>query len=154
WEAQLASTPGVEAVGAVSHLPLDDYPNWYSPFRPEGVSQISGAAFLADHRAVTAGFLRAMGTRLIEGRYFDDRDRAGAPQVVIVDDFLASTTWPGQSAIGKKIEAEHFTPKGIVPVWAEVVGVVEHVRAHSLAKRVRPEVYIPFEQSPRSPLSY
>src|SRR5262249_42734026 len=144
WDARIAAMPGVEAVGAASHLPLDDYPNWYSPFRPEGVSKIDGAAFLAGHRAVAPGVLRAVGARLIEGRYFDDQDRAGGKQVVIVDDLLASTTWAGQSAVGKKIESEHFTPSGIVPVWSEVVGVVEHVRVHSLAKKVRPEIYIPF----------
>jgi putative ABC transport system permease protein len=154
WEAQAGSMPGVEAVGGSSHLPLDDYPNWYSPFRPEGVSSVEGAAFLADHRAVTPGYLKAMGTRLIEGRYFDDQDRADGRQVVIVDELLASTTWPGRSAVGKRIESEHFTAKGIEPVWADVVGVVEHVRSHSLSKKVRPEIYIPFEQSPRSPLSF
>jgi putative ABC transport system permease protein len=154
WEAQIAALPGVESVGAVSHLPLDISVNWYSPFRPEGVSKTEGAAFLADHRAVTAGFLPAMRTRLLDGRFFNDRDRAGGREVVIVDDLLASTTWPGQSAVGKKIESEHFTNRGIIPVWAEVVGVVEHVRGHSLSKVVRPEIYIPFEQSPRSPMNY
>lgn len=154
WEAQLSSLPGVESVGAASHLPLDDYPNWYSPYRPEGVSANQGATLIADHRSTTPDYLRAMGTRLIEGRYFGPDDRAGGRQVVIVDDLLANTTWPGQSAIGKRLESEHFTSQGIVPVWTEVVGVVEHVRNHSLSKQVRPEIYIPFEQSPRSPLSY
>jgi len=154
WESQIAALPGVESVGAVSHLPLDDYPNWYSPFRPDNVPKAEGAAFLADHRAVTPGYLRAMGTHIIEGRYFNDQDSAAGRPVVIVDELLASTTWPGQSAVGKRIETERFTQRGIVPVWGEVVGVVEHVRAHSLAKKVRPEVYIPFEQSPRSPLAY
>ena len=32
WEAELAALPGVERVGAISHLPLDqDLPNWYGP---------------------------------------------------------------------------------------------------------------------------
>ena len=154
WEAQIGALPGVEAVGAVSHLPLDDYPNWYSPFRPDHIPKAEGAAFLADHRAVTPGYLHAMGTRLLEGRYFNDQDSAAGKPVVIVDELLASTTWPGESAVGKRIETERFTQRGIVPVWGEVVGVVEHVRAHSLAKKVRPEVFIPFEQSPRSPLSF
>ena len=55
--------------------------------------------------------------------------------------WLAHSTWPGQSAIGKKIEVEHFTGHGIKPVWSEVVGVVEHIRNHSLSKKVRGEVY-------------
>jgi len=154
WESRVASLPGVEAVGAISHLPLDDYPNWYSAYRPEGVSQINGATLLADHRCATPGYFRAMGAKLIEGRLFDEQDRAGGREVVIVDDLLARSTWPGQSAIGKRIESEHFTPQGIVPVWGEVVGVVEHVRNHSLSKQLRGEIYIPFEQSPRNHLSF
>ena len=39
WEAKVAALPGVDAVGAVSHLPLDDYPNWYSPYRLEGMTK-------------------------------------------------------------------------------------------------------------------
>jgi len=154
WDSAIAALPGVAAVGAASHLPLDNYPNWYSPFRPEGVSETQGAALLADYRSVTPGFFQAMGTRLIEGRFFDETDRAGARQVVIVDDLLASTIADSRSAIGKRIESEHITDRGFTPVWSEVVGVVEHVRVHSLSKKIRPEIYIPFEQSPRSPLSY
>ncbi|HYL77998.1 MAG TPA: ABC transporter permease [Bryobacteraceae bacterium] len=154
WEARLASLPGVESAGGVSHLPLDDYPNWYSPYRPEGLSESDAATLLADHRAITPGYFRSMGTKLLEGRFFDAQDRAGGRQVVIVDDMLARSAWPGQSAVGKKIEAEHFTSKGIVPVWGEVVGVVEHIRNHSLSRKLRGEIYIPFEQTPREHLSF
>jgi|CZKS01.1.fsa_nt_gi putative ABC transport system permease protein len=153
WESKLATLPGVDAVGGVSHLPLDDYSNWYSPYRPDGVAQ-SAATTLADYRAITPGYLRAMGTRLLEGRVFDDRDRAETQQVVLVDDMLARSAWPGESAVGKKIETEHFTRKGVVPVWAEVVGVVEHVHNHSLSKRLRAEVYIPFTQTPREHMTF
>jgi predicted permease len=154
WEAHLQSLPGVEAVGATSHLPLDDYPNWYSPYRPADVPAQQASGLIADHRCVTPGYLRAAGTRLIEGRYFNGQDRAGGRQVVIVDELLARATWPGQSAVGKQVESEHFTSSGIIPVMAEVVGVVEHVRNHSLAQQVRPEIYIPYEQSMRSHLSF
>ena len=153
WEAQLAAIPGVEAVGTGTQLPLDDYPNWYSPVRPEGAAEGYSAGLLADHRAITPGFLPALGTRLIAGRYFDGRDGADAPRVAIVDEMLARTAWPGQSAIGKRVEGEHTTYRGFVPEWCEVVGVVEHIRNHSLSKEVRGEIYFPFDQSPRSHLS-
>ncbi len=154
WESRVASLPGVESVGAVSHLPLDDYPNWYSPYRPEGMSENRAAGLLADYRAITPGYMRAMGGKLVEGRFFNAMDRAGGRQVVLVDDLLARSAWPGQSPLGKKIEAEHFTRDGIVPVWSEVVGVVEHIRNHSLSKKLRPEIYIPYEQTAREHLSF
>lgn len=154
WETQLAALPGVEGVGATSHLPLDDFPNWYSPYRPQGITESQASTMIADYRCVTPGYLAAMDARLIEGRYFDQQDRAGGRQVLIVDDLLARSTWPGQSAVGKKMEAEHVTGDGFQPVQSVVVGVVEHVRNHSLTKELRGEIYIPFEQSPRSPLSW
>ena len=155
WETELAALPGVGRAGAISHLPLDtDIPNWYGPYRIEGMTQNQAATLVADHRCVTPGYFAAMGARLVEGRYFDRQDRAVGRQVVIVDDLLAHTTWPGQSAIGKMIVAEHVTNNGFAPVSSEVVGVVEHLHNHSLTKQVRGQVYMPFEQSPRSPLTF
>lgn len=95
-----------------------------------------------------------MRVRLIEGRYFDEQDRAGGRQVVVVDEKLARSSWPGQSAVGKRIEAEHVTNRGFEPLPSVVVGVVQHVRNHSLTREVRAEIYVPFEQSPRSPLTW
>ncbi len=154
WEAKVASLPGVDAVGAVSHLPLDDYPNWYSPYRPEGMTGDQAAGLIADYRATTPGYFRAMDTKLLSGRFFDEQDRANGRQVVLVDDMLARSAWPGQSAIGKKIEGEHLTSQGFQPVWSEVVGVVEHIRNHSISQERRGEIYIPLEQSPREHLSF
>ena len=155
WEGQLAALPGVERVGATSHLPLDtDIPNWYSPYRPEGVDENTAAALISDLRCVTPGYFAAMGARLIEGRYFDWQDRAGSRQVIIVDESLARATWPGQSAIGKTIVAEHLTGNGFEAIPSVVVGVVEHLHNHSLTKEVRGQIYLPFDQSRRSPLTF
>jgi predicted permease len=142
-------------VGATSHLPLDtDIPNWYSPYQPEGIDKNQAATLVSDLRCVTPGYFAAMGAHLLEGRYFDPQDRANTRQVAIVDDLLARTTWPGQSAIGKRIVAEHVTNDGFRPILTVVVGVVEHLHNHSLTRQVRGQIYMPFEQSPRSPLTF
>ncbi len=155
WEAQLAALTGVESVGATSHLPLDnDIPNWYSAYQPEGVDKNEAATLVADLRCVTPGYLAAMGARLIEGRWFDRHDRAGGQPVLIVNDLLARTTWPSQSAVGKKIVAEHLTENGFKPILSVVVGVVEHLHNHSLTQQVRGQIYMPFEQSRRNPMTY
>jgi predicted permease len=155
WESQLRSIPGVLAVGATSHLPLDkDIPNWYSPYRLEGATKDESEALISDLRCVTPGYFAAMGARLKEGRYFTADDRAGSQEVVIVDDLLARSNWPGQSALGKKIEAEHTTENGFKPIWSVVVGVIDHIQNHSLTQPVRGQIYMPFEQSPRSPLTF
>jgi putative ABC transport system permease protein len=155
WTERIAAIPGVERAGAVTHLPLDDYPNWYGRFQVPGVEQSNeNGMLIADLRAVTPDYLQTMGTRLIEGRYFDAHDTADAPKVAIVDEMLARRVWPGQSAIGKRILAQHTTPGKFEDQWCTVAGVVEHVRNHSMTREVRSEIYLPFEQSPRSPATF
>ena len=87
-----------------------------------------------------------MGARLIEGRYFDQQDRDGGRHVLIIDEVVARSAWPGESPIGRTIEIQGDP--------LTVVGVVEHVRNHSLTEDVRGVVYFPVDQSPRSPLTF
>jgi putative ABC transport system permease protein len=153
-ERRVRAVPGVESVGAISHLPLDDYPNWYSPYEPEGIDPARAKGLLADHRAVTPGYFVSIGARLIAGRSFDDRDQTATAPVVVIDDLLAKATWPGQTAVGKKMTVEHFTEGDFANRQSEVVGVVEHIQHHSLADPVRGQIYIPYTQSAREHLSF
>src|SRR5207244_4305264 len=73
-------------------------------------------------------------------------DRAENRPVLIIDETVARSTWPGESPIGRTIEIQ-----GEARV---VVGEVEHVRNHSLTEDVRGVVYFPIDQSPRSPLTF
>jgi predicted permease len=148
WEARFAAIPGVTAAGAISHLPFDTtLPNWFGEFRVKLGATVESPT--ADSRAVTPGYLPALGARLLEGRHFSPRDHAEAPNVVIVDDTLARSTWPGESALGKRIDAQHMTRTGTPFEFVDsvVVGVVEHVHTHSLIREVRPQIYSPFAQN-------
>jgi predicted permease len=147
WEAALAALPGVERVGAISHLPLDqDLPNWYGPYRPQGTTPHQAATMATDFRSITPGYFAAMGARLMEGRYFDQQDRADGRLALIIDEVVARSSWPGESPIGRTIEIQG-DPR-------TVIGVVEHIRNHSLTQDVRGVVYMPIDQSPRSPLTF
>jgi hypothetical protein len=59
---------------------------------------------------------------------------------------VARAAWAGESPIGRSIDVQ-----GIARA---VVGVVEHVKNHSLTDDVRGIVYIPLDQNPRSPLTF
>lgn len=132
-EAEFASVPGVERVGANSHLPLDqDLPNWYGPYRPQGFSPQQADATAADFRSITPGYFATIGARLIEGRYFDGQDRIKGRQVTIIDEIVARSAWHGESPIGKTIEMQGDS--------RVVVGMVEHAKNHSLTEDVEPLV--------------
>ncbi|MGH9372842.1 MAG: hypothetical protein ACRD15_15060, partial [Vicinamibacterales bacterium] len=70
---RLAALPGVTGVGAISHLPYDDLPNWGLTYGLEPAAAKSSRAF-ATARTVTPGLFDALDVRLVEGRFFTDHD--------------------------------------------------------------------------------
>ena len=81
--------------------------------------------------AITPGFFRAIGTEMVAGREFEERDLApGAPAVFIVSESLARYYWPGESPIGKRIvNGREARTNG---TWETIVGVVNDVRREGL----------------------
>jgi putative ABC transport system permease protein len=148
-QANLAALPGVAGVGAVSHLPFDNIPNWGNPYFIAAGQDPSTAPF-ADFRSVSPGYLETIGANLLEGRFFTEADREGSQPVVIVDDLLARRSWPGESAIGKKIAVDPSV-SGIAErrAWATVIGVVRHMRIRSLVEDLTDQVYFSIRQAPR-----
>jgi predicted lysophospholipase L1 biosynthesis ABC-type transport system permease subunit len=60
--------------------------------------------------------------------------------VIVIDATLAARAWPGADPVGKRLQVQ---PTGSPNAFAEVIGVVEHIRAHDLARAVRPQIYSP-----------
>ncbi len=94
----------------------------------------------ADYRIVHPGYFETMGTRLIAGRTFTAADEADSAAYVVVDRKLAEATWPGESAVGRPLWIRLTSNE---PERMEVIGVVEHQRAQTLAEDGRETVYIP-----------
>jgi predicted permease len=151
-DARLAALPGVEAAGAVSHVPYDHLPNWGGPYLVES-GQDESHAPMADYRAVTPGFFAAVDARVVQGRAFSDDDGLRQRPVVIVDERLARRAWPGRSPIGMRLGVDPRS-EGRPTTWATVVGVVRHLRHRTLMEEVREQVYFPQAQILRNPLAY
>jgi putative ABC transport system permease protein len=147
--SKLAALPGVRAVGETSHLPFDDFPNWYSYYWPRGGTPQQQNATMADYRAISPGYLPSLGAAFVSGRNFSELDSITNHRVVIVDDSLAAETWPGANPIGQELNVEYFTNDAFARDWAEVVGVVKHIKYHSLTEHAQRQVYLPYAQSPR-----
>jgi ABC-type antimicrobial peptide transport system permease subunit len=80
----------------------------------------------------------------------DERSRP----VVLIDELLARRAWAGRSAIGQEIRVNAWRDgEGFVDSWAEVVGVVAHIRQHDPARAVREEVFLPYYQFARNQLA-
>jgi predicted permease len=107
-----------------------------------------GEERVADVRMVAGDLFRAMEIPVLEGRAFDERDRSDSRTVVIVNETLARTVWPGESPIGKIVEMEW----GDV-LLAEVVGMVGDVRLTRLDTSPRAALYWPQSQLSNSFMS-
>ena len=141
-KSRLEALPGVKAVGLVSQLPLTGS-GPLSPFAYNEETARNFESVTADGRNVSATYFQAMNARLLAGRTFTDGDSVGTPAVIIVDESLAKLAWPGQNPIGKQLQLQ---PTGTPNAFAEVVGVVEHMRQHDLTRDVLHQIYFPIGQ--------
>jgi predicted permease len=93
--------------------------------------------------AVTPEYFATMGTRLISGRGFAADDRRGAPPVAVVNETMARTLWPGQSALGQRLCIELEAK----PCF-DIVGVAHDARWSSLRDELPMQMYFPLAQNP------
>ena len=135
-EQQLRAIPGVTEVGLTTQLPLTGSGALF-PFAYNEATARNWESETSDGRFVSPDYFRAMGTRLLAGRFFDRHDQPQHNRI-IVDDTLAARAWPGENAVGKRLQVG---PNGTPNNFAEVIGVVEHVRLHDVSRAVRPQIY-------------
>ena len=99
---KVAGMPGVRSVAVASGLPLR--PARYSPLLPEGSPELPlGQRPIYAIEAISPHFFETMGIPLLRGRMFTDRDQEDAPLVGIINEAFASSFWPNESALGKRI---------------------------------------------------
>jgi ABC-type antimicrobial peptide transport system permease subunit len=132
---QLRSRTGVAAVSLAQTVPL-------AMSGTEAIVSVrsdlaAGTRSLGTMRVdrVATGFFDAVGTRILRGRDFTSDDHADRSRVLIVNETMAATTWPGIDPIGQTLTLGDAT-------W-EVIGVVADMRsAFPLAPKL-PAVYQP-----------
>jgi putative ABC transport system permease protein len=88
---------------------------------------------------VSSNYVQVMKIPLKRGRFFDDRDRRGAPRVAIVSESCARLQFPGENALGKRIQLGGRNDK---KEWLEIVGIVGDVRQYGLDRSPTMEAYI------------
>ena len=91
---------------------------------------------------VGPAFLQTMGIQLTAGRGFTEADRAGAPNVAIVNGAFAKQAWPNESPLGKCLKIAADTAP-----CTTVVGVVRDVAFMNVRDERPPQYYVPLAQS-------
>ena len=137
---RVSALPGVRSSAISASLPL--VPKRITPVLPEGQPEVP----LAERpfiiiEAISPAWFKTMRVPLLAGREFTEADKAGAPNVVIVNQALARRYWPNQNPVGKHIIL------GRQPA-SEVVGVAADVHNRGLAIDPAVQLYFPFSQLP------
>ena len=143
--AKLQALPGVEAAGVKQPL----LGGWQSAYLIAG-RPTPDPAFVpsADIGRVTPDAMRAVGMRLLQGRFFDPHDSENGQPICIVDDTFAKQAFPNDNPLGKLISKDGIPQPGRPTVWRTIVGVVAHVKNYGVDQPSRVEIYVPLAQDP------
>jgi putative ABC transport system permease protein len=145
--ARLRETPGVEAAGATTFLPLSGWSGGQG-FEIEGRPPASPTEErVAMPQSVNQDYFRAMRIPVRKGRGIAAGDVATTPPVVVVNETTARRYWAGEDPVGRRIGWRVGGPQSPI-TWREVVGVVGDARHHGLAEPAEAELYLPYAQSP------
>jgi putative ABC transport system permease protein len=101
-----------------------------------------------DMGRVTPDAMRAMGMRLLRGRFFDEHDNEKSQLVCIIDETLAKQEFVNEEPLGKRLSFGGPPVPGKQPTWMTIVGVVAHVKNYGVDQASRVETYIPQAQMP------
>ena len=162
---RVRALPGVELATIIDALPFNGFN--VPPITVPGRAEPPGAGIQLPYlTAATPELLRILGIHIVEGRGFEPRDEGG-PFVMLVNQTMARTVWPGESAVGKCVrigfdpDFDPEAPSDGPPMPSErvpcreIVGVVKDVRQRSIlpggGEDRLMQYYVPYSQIPRPP---
>jgi putative ABC transport system permease protein len=143
--ARINALPGVVSAAIASGLP---------PARPINANDTTIEGFVPvpngpiqniDYwNSVSGKYFETIGAHLLEGRYINDADGAASQPVVVVNQTMAKTFWPRESALGHRVRSG-----GPNAPWRTIVGVVGDIKNAALDRPAGTELYFPFAQQTR-----
>ena len=139
--AHFEAMPGVRSVAAAVRAPLSLSSNGIAqlvsfPGRPEFTNS---PPFEIKYNSVTRNFLSTMGTPVLRGRGFEERDEMTGATSVLINETMAQRFWPGQEAVGKAIRIGG--PQGKLET---IVGVVKNAPINQVGENPEPYLYLAY----------
>ncbi|MGE5832992.1 MAG: ABC transporter permease [Acidobacteriota bacterium] len=136
---RLKALPGVESVGFITTLPLDEGAGTQNITTPAIIARGAEAPLV---RVAAAGgaYFQTMGIELKRGRFFDRAEEERGIQNVIISAAAAAMLFPGEDPLQKQVRPATATGD----TWFTVIGVVEDVKVDDLRRKSpEPMVYLP-----------
>ena len=137
--ARLSTLPGVESVALSNRVPLT-FAGGSTAVKPEGYVSSPNESMETQNAIVTPNYLHTMQIPLVEGRDFTAQDTKSSQPVTIVSEAFAHRYWPGQEAVGKKLNSD------LNHQWFTVIGVARDCKETSVNESPMPFLYLPLSQ--------
>jgi predicted permease len=132
--------PGVESAANAIMVPFGGE-TWNNDVILEGSEQDAGVAW---ENFLGPGYFQTLGTPLLAGRDFDDRDTANSPKVAIVNQAFVRKILKGADPMGKRFRI-HEAPGKPRPLY-EIVGVTGDNKFQDMHEEYLPFMYFPAPQ--------
>jgi len=142
---RVEAIPGVAAAGYTTFLPLTNRGGTSGFVVEDAPRPAPGQEPDANHRVVSPGYFRAVGMRLVAGRYFDPRDTRDSQPVAMINQASGREFWPGRNPVGRRFRLDGGNPEDKQP-WLTVVGIVADVKQMGVDIAGRAENYYPVTQ--------
>jgi putative ABC transport system permease protein len=141
---RLNAIPGVEVSASTCCLPMEG--GFELPFLVVGRPVDKGQQVDAGWMNASAGYFEAFKIPIVRGRDFTDRDVAGAPGVMIINESMAKKYWPKENPVGQQI----IIGKGVGPEFDEparqIIGIAGDIHNGGLGQDPRPLMIVPQAQ--------
>jgi putative ABC transport system permease protein len=146
---KIKSVPGVTAAAVVASPPFINLEQ-DAAFTIQGQAvPPKGSEPSAFYTEVSTDYLGALTVPLLRGRFFSKFDKADSALVVVINQAMARRYFPNEDPLGKTITVMFQRPEP-----REVVGVIGDVLHSGLDSSVRPEMFVPYSQSPTTQMTF
>jgi len=147
--SRLEAEPGVQSAAVAMGLPFTSDLDVITGFRHDDQTEPDSASMpTASMRIVSPEYFTTMKIPIREGRPFDGRDTATAPEVVLVNERAARRYFPGQNPVGQRIRVSAELAREARNGPKTIVGIVGNVKSSGLDEDTPAEIYLPYEQHP------
>jgi predicted permease len=136
------TVPGVTVAALISNVPFAHIEP--APLRLDRSGPGDDGERLTDAFWVSPDYFRALAIPLKRGRFLTDQDGTTAPPAALVSESFAAAQFPGEDAVGRRIQVL----RGQEQAWLTIAGIVGDVRYDALDREARQAVYEPLAMNP------
>ncbi len=146
--SRLQRMPGVRSAGSAGFAPMGSVRATRRFAIVGQPSPAPGAEPTAIDLPAGPSYAETVGLRVVDGRWLDPRDGVETPPVIVVSESFARKNFPGERAVGKRIQFYNGRTGVPAPPDVEVVGVVADVRQFAVAEEPGAQMYAAQAQRP------